>query len=282
MSKNRYIDTKMWSDNYYSNLDSTEKLLFVYCLTNDKTNICGIYEIPLKYIAFETGIDKDMCEKLLKRFEKDNKIKYENGWLAIKNFIKHQDQGSPQVKKGIENELSKAPINLFNWIKGIDTLSDINSIESNLIQSNINSNAETSPPSNSKVYFQDNKNMNEIIEIYKTHYKTFLKSDIFFEIYGATEKESFISILELLSKANPEETADDAIFNLFCKLKTFWAFSKQNNDKSYYFKEAPRPSMILKYFNEIIIKDPFQESNEINDFKEKQEEQKKREKWSKK
>ena len=87
MSKNRYINTKFWSDNYISNLDPIEKLLFLYLLTNEKTNICGLYELPLKIMAVETGIEKEMIVKILKRFQKEKKDFHFEGWLGITNFI---------------------------------------------------------------------------------------------------------------------------------------------------------------------------------------------------
>ena len=100
MAKNRYINTKFWDDNYISELDPIEKLLFLYLLTNPITNIAGIYEIPLRRIAFDTGIDSDMVKKILERFERDKKIFYKDGWIIIKNFIHHQAI-NPKVKKGI-------------------------------------------------------------------------------------------------------------------------------------------------------------------------------------
>ena len=65
MAKARYIHTKFWSDDWISRLDPVEKLLFIYLLTNERTNICGVYELPLKFMAVETGIEKDMVEKIL-------------------------------------------------------------------------------------------------------------------------------------------------------------------------------------------------------------------------
>jgi hypothetical protein len=67
MAKQRYINTKFWRDSYIEDLDPTEKLLFLYLLTNPDTNICGVYELPLKIIAADTGIDKEMVKKLLNR-----------------------------------------------------------------------------------------------------------------------------------------------------------------------------------------------------------------------
>lgn len=119
MAKNRMVDTKFWSDKYIANLDPSEKLVFIYLLTNHLTNICGIYEINLKQIGFDTGIDKDMVQKILNRFEKDGKILYRDGWLAIKNWIKHQsDKGN--VIKGIESGFSISPKDLVDWVKGLE------------------------------------------------------------------------------------------------------------------------------------------------------------------
>lgn len=116
MSKNRYVDTRFWDDEYIAERDPIEKLLFLYFLTNPLTNICGIYEIMLKRVAFDTGIDKDMIIKILERFEKDGKIKYDGGWIAITNFSKHQKM-NPNIKKGIIDGYRKSPKALVLWIK---------------------------------------------------------------------------------------------------------------------------------------------------------------------
>ena len=133
------INTRFWEDTYTSNLDPIEKLLFLYFLTNTSTNISGIYEIQIKKIAVETGIEKEMIEKIIGRFTAENKIFYIDGWIGIKNFIKHQNQRSPQVKKGIERELLNAPENIKNVVlgKGMDTLSHLT--KPNLTKPNLTS-----------------------------------------------------------------------------------------------------------------------------------------------
>jgi len=113
MAKQRMVNTRFWDDNYASNLDPIEKLLFLYFLTNTSTNISGVYEIPIKKVANETGIDKEMVEKIINRFSKDNKIFYKDGWVVIKNFIKHQNQKSPKVSKGIVEEFKNVPENIL-------------------------------------------------------------------------------------------------------------------------------------------------------------------------
>lgn len=123
MSKNRWVNTRFWADNYIIDLDPSEKLLFLYCLTNDHTSICGAYEINIRTICLETGFDKDMVLKILSRFEKDNKIAYRDGWVIVRNFRKHQAD-NPKVRAGIEREESELPKNIKDSLYiGFDSLS---------------------------------------------------------------------------------------------------------------------------------------------------------------
>lgn len=113
MAKSRMIDTCFWDDSYIITLDPIEKLLFIYFLTNPLTNIAGIYEITLKRIAFDTGIDRETVIKILGRFEEAGKIYYREGYVIIKNFIKHQDiSGNSKIRKGIEVILNNLPANI--------------------------------------------------------------------------------------------------------------------------------------------------------------------------
>lgn len=120
MAKQRIINTRFWIDDYTSNLDPIEKLLFLYLLTNTATEICGVYELPLKIMAVDTGIDKDMVEKILKRFEKDSKILYIDGWVCIINFTKHQTK-NPSVELGIKRCFSEVPSHILEAIHRLST-----------------------------------------------------------------------------------------------------------------------------------------------------------------
>jgi hypothetical protein len=124
MSKNRYVNTRIWIDNYFSDLDPSEKLLFLHCLTNPHTNLCGCYEIPLRQIAMDTGLDKEMVIKILNRFTKDNKIAYIDGWIAIKNFLKHQ-KFNPSIVRAIEKEQSLIPLSVTKWLESIQAVNTL-------------------------------------------------------------------------------------------------------------------------------------------------------------
>lgn len=113
MAKTRIINTRFWDDTYISNLNPIEKLLFLYFLTNTHTNICGIYELPLKNIAVDSGIEKEEIEKILKKFAKERKISYIEGWVCVINFPKYQAKDNPKIKKGIENEINLIPSHIL-------------------------------------------------------------------------------------------------------------------------------------------------------------------------
>ena len=122
MAKYRPIKTSFWEDDWIASLTTNEKLLFLYLLTNPHTNLCGIYRVSIRYLSFETGIEKDQIIKCLERFSKDEKVEYLDGWIILKNHQKHQT-ASPKIKQGIEREMSEIPQEIANYRYPIDTLS---------------------------------------------------------------------------------------------------------------------------------------------------------------
>lgn len=120
MAKSRIINTRFWDDPYIVDLNHLEKLVFLYSLSNPLTEISGVYEIPMRRIVYDTGIDKEMLLKIFDRFAKDKKIYYIDGWIYLKNFSKHQHQ-NPSVIRGAERALSLVPDHIIKKIQGIDS-----------------------------------------------------------------------------------------------------------------------------------------------------------------
>ena len=141
MAKQRYVNTKFCSDVWIrEKLNPLDRYLFLYFLTNEHTNICGVYELPLSMIAFETGIDKeDLTKSMFPRLKP--KMYYCDGWVIMMNFIKHQNQNSPKIQAGINIEMKKIPQEIQEKMIGyrypMDTLSHPNT------NTNSNSNSES-------------------------------------------------------------------------------------------------------------------------------------------
>jgi hypothetical protein len=127
MSKNTFFHTRFWQDTYISDLDPIEKLLFVYALTSPYLGLTGIYETPIKHIAFETGLDRDMVVKIFERFATEKKVVYHKGWLCVTNYPKYQSFKGEKLLIAVEREIKRVPKDILDFFIGfgypIDTLS---------------------------------------------------------------------------------------------------------------------------------------------------------------
>lgn len=127
MNKMRSVNTHFWNDNYVIDLDPIEKLLFLYLLTNPNTNMLGIYELHIRKIAFDTGIDKDMVLKIFERFQEAEKASYLDGYVCLFNFTKHQSYNS-NMKISAVNSFKELPLSIQEsdfvepLIKGLEPL----------------------------------------------------------------------------------------------------------------------------------------------------------------
>ena len=116
MAKYRPVYTKIWKDKDFLNAGKDSKLLFLYFITNESITNSGIYEIPLKTIAMETGIPSPTVRELLTNGSIKN-IEYdmENEIAFVMNSRKYCSGGNPaQVEKGILSEF-KQTSKTFLW-----------------------------------------------------------------------------------------------------------------------------------------------------------------------
>ena len=161
LGKNRYINTRFWSDSWIvDDLNPLDRYVLLYLLTNEKTNISGVYELPLRTIANETGLDKEEVPRMIKRLEP--KVYYKHGWVVLVNAIKHQNYRNAKISAGIQRELCQARSELLELLHfpsdfdaefscPIDKSSMTNEdashlIELNLIKSNSIKSNSTRPP----------------------------------------------------------------------------------------------------------------------------------------
>ena len=140
MSKNRYVNTEFWDDGWIKKLKVDEKFLYLYLLTNPLTNICGIYEISPERMSFDTGMDLSRVIEILRTFSKGKRVKYSQGHIAIRKFIKHQAKNS-KIRIGIETLLKEAPKPLAQWVEGYPMHSSSRDMDSpSHLNTNLNSN----------------------------------------------------------------------------------------------------------------------------------------------
>jgi hypothetical protein len=101
MSKSRVVKDEIWDDDWFYELDPTEKLVWLFLLTNPRGNIAGIYKLNQKWAAQSVGLDFDVFKTILQRFVRDGKIIYEDNWVALVNFHRHVAYRNASVAQGI-------------------------------------------------------------------------------------------------------------------------------------------------------------------------------------
>lgn len=114
--KRRYVNTKFWTDNWIvEELNPLDRYVFMYLLTNSKTNIAGVYEISLRQISFEVGIEIDTLKNMMGKLSE--KVIYFDGYVIFKNSDKHQNVENPSISLGISNILEALPKNVSDLVK---------------------------------------------------------------------------------------------------------------------------------------------------------------------
>lgn len=115
--KCRYVSTAFWDDEWIQSLDPSEKLLYLYLLTNPLTNIAGVYKITIRRMCFDTGFNADTVTHILRKFETAQKVFMFSEWLILPNWPKHQKVGEKDNnRKGIDDILSSLPDDLFQFV----------------------------------------------------------------------------------------------------------------------------------------------------------------------
>ena len=109
MANYRQVHVSIWKDAWFLDLDTNEKLLFVYLFTNESTNLAGLYKIAPKVIAFETGLEISWIADTLKKFSDVGKVFYEDGIVWIVNMRKYHETTSSKIQTRIQADINSLP-----------------------------------------------------------------------------------------------------------------------------------------------------------------------------
>lgn len=131
----RSVQTGMWrEDEWFQTLELDARLFWMYLFTNPSASVAGIYRLPLRTMAFESGISQERIEQLLDQFAKAHKAYYENGVVWVRKMRDYQLPGkvSPQLQAHIVKEIAKIPAGYLKseYIKAYGYPSDTVSIPS--------------------------------------------------------------------------------------------------------------------------------------------------------
>lgn len=89
----RQVFSEFWSDpSIVDSFTPEDRLFYLYLMTNEHTQQCGIYEVSVKQIAFEVGYSVETVRTLLDRFQNvHHRIRYNPATreLAVLNWAKY-------------------------------------------------------------------------------------------------------------------------------------------------------------------------------------------------
>lgn len=119
--KTRILHTRFWKDNFVSQLSRTEKLIFVYLLTNEYINITGIYELPDKYIKNDLDVTQSELDQTKNKLQEVGKVIFLNGWVKIVNADKYNSYNGEKLQKAREKENTESPKELIDSLYPINT-----------------------------------------------------------------------------------------------------------------------------------------------------------------
>lgn len=102
--KSRVIHTKIWNDSWFRSLQLSEKLYFLYLLTNEFTNVLDIYELPPSVVQYQIQLSPEDVKPIKAKFKQDKKIDFYKDYVFITNAYKYQ------FYKGVKNNYAKLRI----------------------------------------------------------------------------------------------------------------------------------------------------------------------------
>lgn len=117
MASYRNISMSFWTDSkVVEDFSPEDRYIYLYCMTNPHTNLCGCYEISPKQIAYETGYNIDTVERLLKRLDvAHDVIRYNASTkeLLVLNWCRYNWSTSEKLDKPLLSEIRTVKCDRF-------------------------------------------------------------------------------------------------------------------------------------------------------------------------
>lgn len=117
--KTRIIHTKFWKDTFVSDLNPSEKLIFLYLLTNDRVNIIHCYECADREILFDTGVTRDALESAKIKLSAGGKVYFFQNYVFLANAEKYEQYRGELSEKGRQTQEREMCPDVFAWYKAI-------------------------------------------------------------------------------------------------------------------------------------------------------------------
>lgn len=123
--KTRILHTQFWKDEYIGTLTPSEKLLFLYFITNECVSIIHLYKISERQVLFDTGIDKATILKAKRKFVTDGKIFFYKDYVFLRNANRYERYIGEKNEAAKQREVANLSSDVLDWYnKLLDTPMD--------------------------------------------------------------------------------------------------------------------------------------------------------------
>lgn len=97
----RMIDTNIWEDAKVEELTPMAKLMWVYVLTSPRGNLAGCFELTIRRISIDTGMQAAQARKAIDELRAASLVAYDEqtSELLILQWGKHNWSKSPKLEK---------------------------------------------------------------------------------------------------------------------------------------------------------------------------------------
>ena len=110
------VSETIWTDDKFSGLSDTSKLLFIYLLSCPRCNSVGIFFTGLGAVEDEFRHDRDEIRRSISELDDAGLARYESGWFCFNRYLKWNAPVSPNHARQIAATLNEcvmqnAPVN---------------------------------------------------------------------------------------------------------------------------------------------------------------------------
>jgi hypothetical protein len=156
----RSVDTRFWIDGWVRKLNALDRYVFLYFLTNPHSSWCGVYEVDMSMVSFETGVEEtELTKVILPRLAP--KVRYVDGWVYIPNFEKYHANHSEKTQKGIENAWKVVPERIRLKLKDLYPIEGVSAFASASASALLGDSNESQLKDNETTMGWNNKSDNE-------------------------------------------------------------------------------------------------------------------------
>lgn len=108
MDIRRYISTRTWGESWFEPLTTTEKLIWIYLLTNPATNMLGIYGLTIRRIGYDCNTSTQVVRRCIKKLEELDLIIMIHGYVIINHWLT-QNAMNPSMKVSALKDFDNLP-----------------------------------------------------------------------------------------------------------------------------------------------------------------------------